>query len=127
MPAASCSAWRAVERGPAADSPLPTVVRSGPGLLGRLTDGHALLRTCAPYASAILLIPWVVLAFWTSPAADDFCAFASERSLGWRVAQDLWYEQRAGRILANAISTGIGWLADHVAGGVWSVLCIFSL
>src|SRR5215470_11781004 len=76
-----------------------------PGRIGR--------RVAAPLA-VLALAPWLVLALWSRPSADDFCYFAFVRAQGWLDAQLFVRQSLGGRYTATALLTGIGWLTDRL-------------
>jgi hypothetical protein len=83
-------------------------------------------KVLAP-ASFLGLMPWIVLVFWVSPSADDFCYFASVRQHGWAGAQLWWYGTHSGRFSATALQTGVGWLIDSLSRDVWTTLRFVAL
>src|SRR5262249_49951230 len=76
-----------------------------PGRVGR--------RGAAPLA-VLALAPWLVLALWSRPSADDFCYFGFVRAQGWLEAQLFVRQSMGGRYTATALLTGIGWLSDRL-------------
>ncbi len=60
----------------------------------------------ALWLSGICLVPFVLLAWFTHPAADDFVYASWAKDLGFVGVQRFWYANWCGRYTATAVQTG---------------------
>src|SRR5262249_22108160 len=73
-------------------------------------------RICGLALGLLALSPWLVLALWAAPSADDYCFFSFVRRHGWLGAQQFVFDRVTGRFTSTALFTGMGWLTDAFGG-----------